>query len=111
MTSLTGIEIGPDSCVIIRACREPGEELALSLAHRLEFPTTALRDGCLAETLKDLRRSAGLPRQLFGVSWITESVHDVLADAGFDVKSIISPPQALALLAADYGGSERDAVA
>jgi hypothetical protein len=111
MTSLTGIEIGPDSCVVICARRSPGEDLALSFAHRLEFPATALRDGRFAHALRDLRRSEALPRRLFGVSWIAESVHDVLTDAGFDVKSIITPPQALALLAADHAGSDRDGVA
>ena len=99
MTSLTGVEIGPDSCVVIRARPLPGGDLAVSFAHRLEFPEAALDDGRLARALNELRRLDGLPRQLFAVSWTADSPQAVLAAAGFDVKSVISPPQALALLA------------
>ena len=109
MTSLTGVEIGRDSCVVIRARPLPGGDLAVSFAHRLEFPETAVDDGRLARALSELRRSAGLPRHLFAVSWTADSPQRVLARAGFDVKSVISPPQALALLApmraADTAGS------
>jgi hypothetical protein len=111
MTSLTGIEIGPDSCVVICARREPGGDLTLSFAHRLEFPSTGLRDGRLVRALHDLRRSAALPRQLFCVSWMSESVHDVLVHAGFDVRSVISPSQALTLLASDHADPGRNGVA
>jgi len=99
MTSLTGVEIGPDSCVVIRARPLPSGDLAVSFAHRLEFPEAAFDDGRLARALSELRRSAGLPRHLFAVSWTADSPRRVLARAGFDVKSVISPPQALALLA------------
>src|SRR5262245_35632378 len=99
MTSLTGIEIAPDSCVIVRARPQPGGDLAVSFAQRLEFPAAAVDDGRLARALSELRRSAGLSRKAFAVSWTADSPHRVLARAGFDVKSVISPPQALALLA------------
>jgi hypothetical protein len=111
MTSLTGVEIGPESCVVIHARPLPGWDLGLSFAHRLEYPEAALRDGRFAKALDDVRRSAELPRQLCAVSWLTENAHDLLTDAGFDVKSVISPPQALALLAPRTTRATGDGVA
>lgn len=111
MGTATGIEIGPDACVLV-ALRPrrggPAEVRAFHAIERSEWPPTG---SALVAALTALRRSRRLPRRARVVSWRAPDgtgLHDPAADAavrplaaaGFRVEAILSPPEALARLAA-----------
>lgn len=111
MGTATGIEIGPDSCVLVAVRPRrggPAEVRAFHTIERSEWPPTG---AALAAALLAVRRSRRLPRRARVVSWDVPggaSPGDAggvaalrpLKAAGFRVDAILSPPEALARLAA-----------
>ena len=101
--SITGIELGPDYCVLLRA-RQRGSAIeigALRIIEPDEWPEDPAEQ---AAVLDDARRQLGLPRRATVVAWDratfgARSLDAMLRQAGFAVDSVISPADALALLA------------
>lgn len=111
MASTTGIELGPDSCVLagVRQARAGVAEVrALHVIERDNWPA---QDLALITTLRAVRRGKGFPRRARVVAWgLSEpvSADDPIAlalirpvtEAGFKVERVLTPPEALAQLAA-----------
>lgn len=111
MSGFTGVEFGPDSCTLVRAHRRGGV-IELSGAHIVapsEWPSQA---AAAAELLKTVRRQKGFPRVARVVAWglaegatprdiATRAALKPLIAAGFRIDAVVSPPKALAILAAD----------
>jgi hypothetical protein len=116
MRSVTGIELGADSCVIARV-RPSRETLRVSAVHGL-YDGDWDSSRTLGDSLRDVRRSKGFPRRARVVAWgldptaaagelatnpglapLAQALLAPLAHAGFVVDACISPPQALARMA------------
>ncbi len=110
MASITGIELGIDSCVLVRTRQVRGatEVAAIHAVYAAEWPS---QDEALAALLRRARREKRLPRRARVVAWhlpesasmsdpATRAALRPLAAAGFRVDAVLSPPRALALLAA-----------
>ena len=104
MPSTTGIELGADSCVLVSARRAPGACDVVAL-HILSGDDWARPELALAETLRTIRRSERLPRRARVVNWLADPGAPVasgaapalraLRSAGFRVRAVLSPVQAL----------------
>src|SRR6186997_4844 len=111
MGSVTGVELGPESCVVVRV-RAAGDRVELTAVRGLRDDDW---DGArpLAENLAEARRNDRLPRTARVVAWglhdpaaatdpgdsMTRTLVSPVREAGFEVESVMSPAQALALLA------------
>lgn len=106
----TGIELGPDSCVIV-AARQGRGAIDVSAVHVVAPADWPSHDVAITAALKAARRARRLPRRAAVVLWglpddaasaepSTRAAVRPITAAGFKVDSIISPPQALAALAA-----------
>lgn len=109
MARTTGIELGPDSCVLVgvRAGRGTANLFAL---HTIEPGAWPAHDVALATALRDARRKNRLPRRARVVAWglpqsaspddpMTRAALRPLLSAGFKIDSVLHPPEALAALA------------
>jgi hypothetical protein len=108
MTGTTGIELGPDTCVLagVRTTRSGAEIVAL---HTIEPASWPAHDSVLADVLRDVRKSKKFPRRARVVAWgipedatpetVSRAAMRPLVEAGFTLDRIITPPQALAILA------------
>jgi hypothetical protein len=122
MASTTGIEFGPNTCLLtaVRTVpRGPGAQIcALARIDAREWPHDR---STLTETLRTIRREHGFPRRASVVQWLAaeDSSHTSPADAlslieaaGFQISSILSPAEALARLAIERRrGSPSHAIA
>ncbi len=121
MASTTGIEIGPDSYLFadVRPVRaEEAEILSVRRFTGSEWPADRDR---LVDALRSIRREHRFPRRAAVVTWNTTDVIDgavqldplaSLTAAGFEIASVITPPQALACVATTVGrGAPSDAIA
>jgi hypothetical protein len=107
MARTTGIELGPDSCVLagVQTTRSGVEILDI---HIIEPGAWPAHDTALAEMLRGVRQTKNLPRRARVVAWglPEETANDEIARAamrpilaaGFRVDRILTPPQALAIL-------------
>jgi hypothetical protein len=111
MSAMTGIEFGPHSCVLVRARRHEGV-IELTAGHVIEPSAWPSQTSLAAELLKGVRREKDFPRSARVVAWglaegagardpATRAVLRPLTAAGFRIDSVVSPQQALAILAAD----------
>ena len=109
MPSITGIELGPDSCVLVRA-RQRAEAVEVSAFHQIERAAWPANYTALATTLRQLRKSKGFPRRARVVVWGLTEPGDVaeafvrsllkpVTAAGFRVERVLTPPEALAEIA------------
>jgi hypothetical protein len=101
--SITGIEIGPDYCVLLRA-RQRGSAIEIGALRMIEPGDWPADPAEQAAVLDDARRELGLPRRATVVAWDratfgARSLDAMLRQAGFSVDGVISPADALALLA------------
>jgi hypothetical protein len=107
--SITGIELGPDSCVLVRA-RKRGAAVEVSALHQVEPATWPAHDSALAATLRQLRNAKRFPRRARLVAWgltppvqdrglVPSSLFKPLAAGGFRVERVLTPPEALAEVA------------
>ena len=109
MASTTGIELGPDTCVLagVRTTRSGSEIVAL---HTIEAAAWPAQDVVLADMLREVRTSKKFPKRARVVAWgmpedpasdaVSRAAMRPLVDAGFRVERVVTPAQALALLAA-----------
>jgi len=95
MSGVTGIELGPDYCVLVR-----GGRLGL---HRTVSAVSAIMPsawpddpGALVERLREAKQSNDLSSRARVVAWGDERTLSTLTDAGFEIASVLSPAQALA---------------
>lgn len=103
MQTMTGIELGPDYCVLVRARRREAlvEVTALRVVEADEWPANLpARMGVLEKARRELK----LPRRAMVVAWDlaafgVNSSEAMLRGAGFEVDRVLSPTDALALLA------------
>jgi hypothetical protein len=104
MSSVTGVEIGPDYCVLVRARRRDAavEISAIRIFDSLEWSTDP---AVQAGQLRDARRELSLPRRAAVVAWESGrarsagSAESLLNTAGFSVERVLSPVDALAIMA------------
>lgn len=110
MASTTGIELASDSCLLVgvRPGRGgAGEVLALHAIAGTEWPAY---DAARVEVLSSVRRGKRLPRRAVVVAWglpdagvddasVPAAVQPI-ETAGFRIESVLTPPQALARVAA-----------
>lgn len=109
MRGITGIEVGIDSCVLVstRARRESVQVSAVHGLHPEDGPDPRTP---LSEHLRDVRSGLGFPRDARIVAWglhQSASVTDAATQAslapflqaGFHIDDVMTPPQALAVLA------------
>jgi hypothetical protein len=108
MRTVTGVELGPDSCVVARV-RPLGDRVELSAVRGLKADDWNDQRP-LAQNLAEARRTARLPRTARVVAWglhesasttdpLTRTLVAPLREAGFEVETVVSPAQALTLLA------------
>src|SRR5687768_9886017 len=110
MATTTGIELGPDSCVMVAA--RPGKGATdVSAVHVIPPEEWPSHDVAVTAALRSARRQKRFPRRARVVVW---GLHDIdstddpamhagvrpVEDAGFRVESVLTPSQALAALAA-----------
>jgi hypothetical protein len=109
VSSITGIELGPDSCVLVRA-RQRDEAAEVSAFHQVKRDASPAGDSAVAVTLRALRKSKDFPRRARVVAWgVTEPANDAegsgrslvaaVVEAGFRVERVLTPPEALAQIA------------
>jgi hypothetical protein len=110
MRRSTGIEFGPDSCVLV-AARRGGATTDVSALHVLEGAAWPSHDVAITSALKISRRAHRLPRHAAVIVWglpddasfqepSTRAAVRPVSAAGFTVRHVLTPPQALAALAA-----------
>jgi hypothetical protein len=119
MRRSTGIEFAPDSCVLV-AARRRGATTDVSALHVLEGAAWPSHEVAITSTLKGARRANRLPRKAAVIVWglpddaspqepsTRAAVRPVVA-AGFNVRQVLTPPQALAALAATRPDIDPDA--
>lgn len=110
MARSTGIELGPDTCVLagVRTTRTGVADVVA--LHAIEPAMWPGHGTALADLLRGIRRSKRFPRRAHIVAWglPENAINDAtsragmrpISDAGFRVDTIVTPPQALAILAA-----------
>ena len=109
MRGITGIEVGIDSCVLVstRARRESVQVSAVHGLHPEDGPDPRTP---LSEHLRDVRSGLGFPRDARIVAWglhqsasvtdaATQAALAPFLQAGFHIDDVMTPPQALAVLA------------
>ena len=113
MSHSTGIELGPASCVLVRARRGTAGVGGVRVVER------TAGGPALVAALRAARFAGQLPRRARVVTWgllpsatqddpAGESVARLLSDAGFRVEAVMTPVEALARLAATSGRMQTD---
>jgi hypothetical protein len=111
MASTTGIELGRESCVLAGVRPSQTGIADVVALHTIESGAWPTLDVAFVESLRGLRRGKGFPRNARIVAWglpddpagddtTARWLQRPILAAGFRVESIVTPPQALALLAA-----------
>lgn len=110
MSNITGIELGPESCVLVSA-RQGSDAAQVSAVHVLDPLLSSAGGAALTAALMTARRTGRFPRSARVVSWglaapaaaddpASAPLVKPIADAGFRVEAILTPAEALARLAA-----------
>ena len=92
MPGVTGIELGPDCCVLVRGGRLGAHRTVAAAATigTLAFSTPRDRPA-LVERLREARRNQDLPTRARVVAWGDGSSVAPLVEAGFDVGAVLTP--------------------
>lgn len=109
MPGITAIELGPDSCVFVRARPRAGA-VEISAFHQIGRSAWPAHDNAVTAALRQVRRTRQLPRRARVVAWalsepakegdaLVRALVRPIAAAGFRVERVLTPPQALAELA------------
>jgi hypothetical protein len=109
VNAVTGIELGPGSCVLVRAHVRDGLT-SVSLVYGLQPEEARGANVPLAEYLQRVRDQMRFPRRARVVAWglhesgpfaddETNATVRPVIDAGFRVEEVLTPPEALALMA------------
>lgn len=112
MSGVTGIELGPNYCVLVRGGRL-GSHRTVSAASAI-LPSAWPDDrSAIVERLREAGRGNDLSSRARVVAWGDEGTLSLLTDAGFEIASVLSPAQALARVvrARQVGGPAGTAVA
>jgi hypothetical protein len=108
MASTTGIELGPDRSLLVgvRTTRSGAEVVALHIVEPDDWPA---HDVAFVELLRNVRKSKRFPRDARVVAWglpddatddsIARAALRPIVDAGFRIDRVLTPPQALAMIA------------
>jgi hypothetical protein len=118
----TGIELGPSSCVLVRTHRDGSVRGAGAATITAARTIDARHHRALALALGAARREDGFDARARVVAWGApgaqialdlDRLPDVspLIEAGFEIESIVSPPQALAMMLESMRVDTRRAVA
>lgn len=110
-STTTGIELAPDSCVLVKVQRGAGPP-RLSAVHVVEPSAWPAQDHAVSGMLAQVRRRKRLDRHAYVVSWaVPESASPSdpatlaalrpLLQAGFIVDAVATLPRALSVLAAE----------
>jgi hypothetical protein len=112
MTGTTGIELGPNHCVLVRAARR-GLRPTVSAALVVGPAEWSGDRESLAAIARALRSANRFPAPAHVVAWTTgEDALAPLVESGFEVEEVLSPPEALVRLARARGlGTGADAIA
>jgi hypothetical protein len=95
MSGVTGIELGPNFCVLVRGGRL-GSHRTVSAASAI-LPSAWPDDRtALVERLREAKRTNDLSTRARVVAWGDEDSLSPLTDAGFEIASVLQPAQALA---------------
>ena len=119
MPWVTGVELGPDSCVLARV-RTAGDRVQLS-AVRGQADEEWDSSRTLAQNLVNARRGGRFPRTARVVAWDQhESASQTdagafgpgspLREAGFTIDAVMTPAQALTVLSSRWPGDSQDAM-
>jgi len=103
MQTITGIELGPDYCVLVRA-RGRGASVEVTAVRVFEADEWPAGLPARMGVLERVRRELKLPRHAMVVAWDLagfglDSSEALLRGAGFTVDRVLTPTDALALLA------------
>jgi len=118
MASTTGIEIGPDSYLFAGVRRVRAEGAEIVCVRRFDSSEWPVDRRLFVDALRTIRRDHRLSRRAAVVAWnTTEATGSVsppdplesLTSAGFEVVSVMSPPQALARVATTARRGDRSA--
>jgi hypothetical protein len=107
--SITGIELGPESCVLVRA-RSRRAAVEVSTLHQIARSAWPASHAALSATLRQQRKAKRFPRRARLVVWalaeplqdgdpVVRSLVAPVAAAGFRVERVLTPPEALAEIA------------
>ena len=109
MASTTGIEVGPDSCILVSVRTGPAGIGDVRALHSISPADWRAHEDSRADLLRSIRKAERLPRGAAIVAWDLpaddpdgESAKAALRfveDAGFRIQSILTPSQALARVA------------
>jgi hypothetical protein len=95
MTGVTGIELGPNYCVLVRSGRL-GSHRTVSAAAALLPSRWPVDPHALVARLREARQHNDLPSRARVVAWGDRETLAPLVEAGFEIASVLSPAQALA---------------
>jgi hypothetical protein len=110
MRRTTGIELRPDSCLLVAAARR-GEAIEVATVHAIPASDWPAHDTAVTSILRNARRERRLPRRATVVAWGLPETADAaevttraalrpVTDAGFRVARALTPAAALVLMAA-----------
>jgi hypothetical protein len=94
VSGITGIELGPDCCVLVRGGRL-GSHRTVAAAALITQANWPAERHALVEQLRAARRQHDLPSRARVVGWGDESSISPLAEAGFEIGTVLTPAQAL----------------
>ncbi|HVL66678.1 MAG TPA: hypothetical protein VM364_05395 [Vicinamibacterales bacterium] len=111
MRTTTGIELGPDSCVLVRA-RTDGGVCEVAAVHVIPAGEWPADPRARVQALRAARRAHAIPRRARVVVWEAGTAGETVdvrldaalrpvRDAGFRVEAVLSPAQALAAMASE----------
>jgi hypothetical protein len=111
VASTTGIELGPDSCVLVSVRPGAGGAVDVAALQVIEPASWPTSDVAQTEALRDARLRKRFPRAARVVVWglpedrpaddaISRAGLRPITAAGFRIDAVMTPPQALARLAA-----------
>ena len=109
MASTTGIEVSSDSCILVDVRIGPAGSGRVRAIHTIGPVEWRTHQGSRGDLLRSVRKAQRLSRRAVVVAWNLpgNEVDDefarmalrFVADAGFRIQSILTPPQALARVA------------
>lgn len=110
MSSVTGIDIGPDYCVLVQA-RLRADTIQFGPVRVFAPGRWPKQVAARAALLAEARRELGLTPRAWVVNWQLDASEDqsdtparpndseqMLRESGFEAEAVLTPPQALALL-------------
>jgi hypothetical protein len=101
VSAVTGVELGPNYCVLVRATRH-GSRTTVSALRTIAAEEWPDDPDARADVLRQIKRDERFPSRARVVQWRDQgSFVRSLRDAGFEIESTQTPAQALAQLVRD----------